>query len=124
MSQGNGEGTSEELVARAIRALTHSLPGTEETGPPPEATTSQPWAETASPSSKNKRPLDTVLAELAAQVEASPQARAKLPNDPHPSVTFYDRFGRAPAGGDARRRRRRRVAARRRRGGPGRGRSG
>jgi len=124
MSQSNGDPASDELVARAIRALTHSLPGTEEAAPPPEASTSQPWAETASPSSKNKRPLETVVAEYAARVEASPDARAALPSDPHPSVTFYDRFGRAPAGGDARRRRRRRVAARRRRGGSGRGRSG
>ena len=124
MSQASGDAGSDDLVARAIRELIHSVPGTEESSPPPETpTTSQPWAETASPSAKNKRPLDAILTEYAARVEAAPEARARLPADPHPSVSFYDRFGRPSASGDARRRRRRRVA-RRGRGSGGRRRSG
>ncbi|HYA00011.1 MAG TPA: hypothetical protein VEK76_06630 [Candidatus Binatia bacterium] len=127
MTEPPGSPSSDELVQRAIRDLIHSVPGEEETTAPPEASpTSQPWAETASPSAKSKRPLEAVLAEYAARVEASPDARANLPSEAHPSVTFYERFGRAGGGGDGRRRRRRRVAARRRRGGAGggRGRSG
>ncbi len=122
MSVGDG---SDELVARAVRELIQSVPGTDESVAPAESpTTSQPWAETASPSSKSKRPLEAILADYAARVAADPDARAPLPSDPHPSTTFYDRFGRPPSGGDGRRRRRRRVAARKRRGGGGRGRSG
>ena len=123
MTAGNGGGTSDDLVARALRELFHSVPGTEEGVAPEAPATSQPWAETASPSAKNKRPLDALLSEYAARVEAAPQARAQLPSDPHPSVAFYDRFGKAGGGAEGRRRRRRRVSARKRRGGTGRGRT-
>lgn len=121
MSQpASGDGASDDLVARAIRELIDSVPG-EETSLPPdaEATASQPWAETASPSAKNKRPLESLLADYAARVEAAPSATARLPAEAHPSTTFYDRFASSPdrAGG---RRRRRRPAGKRRRGGSGR----
>jgi hypothetical protein len=112
------DGGSEELVARAIRQLIDSVPGAEDTAPAPEASsTSQPWAETASPSSKSKRPLDELLADYAARVSASPDARARVLSEAHPSATFYARFGRAQASGEGRRRRRRRGSTRRRRGG-------
>ena len=117
---GSGDGASDDLVARAIRELIDSVPGEEAPLPPDaEATTSQPWAETASPSAKNKRPLETLLADYAARVEAAPAAAARLPAESHPSATFFDRFATSPdrAGG---RRRRRRPAGRRRRGGSGR----
>jgi hypothetical protein len=119
-ASANGGG-SDDLVARTIRELIQSVPGEDEAGAGTEApVTSQPWAETASPSSKSKRPLEAILAEYEERVRAAPEARAELPADPHPSVTFYARFGRQPPPGD---RRRRRTSGRKRRGG-GRGRSG
>jgi hypothetical protein len=117
----------DDLVARAIRELTHAVPGDAEDVPgPAESPTSQPWAETASPSTKNKRPLEALLAEYTARVEQAPDARAVLPADPHPSTTFYDRFGRGSAKAEEgqRRRKRRRFGSRRGRGGTARGRTG
>jgi hypothetical protein len=123
----NGPPSGGDLVARAIRELTHAVPGDVDEAPvPAESTTSQPWAETASPSTKNKRPLEALLAEYAARVEETPDARAALPADAHPSTTFYDRFGRgSEKGGEGqRRRKRRRFGGRRGRGGTARGRTG
>jgi hypothetical protein len=121
--QPNGGAASDDLVARAIKELIDSVPGTEETPPPdPETSTAQPWAETASPSASNKRPLEALLAEYAARVEAAPDATARLPGEPHPSTSFYDRFARPPERAGGGRRRRRRVPGRKRRGGSGRGR--
>ena len=121
-AQPNGSVTSDDVVARAIRELIDSVPGAEE-APPPDAETStaQPWAETSSPSASNKRPLEALLAEYAARVEAAPGATARLPAEPHPSKTFYDRFARSAERAGAGRRRRRRVSGRKRRGGTGRG---
>jgi len=119
--QGNGTGAADDVVARAIKELIDSVPGEEEAPPPDvETSTSQPWAETASPSASNKRPLEALLGEYAARVEAAPGAIARRPTDPHPSKAFYDRFARAPERAGGGRRRRRRVSGRRRRGGPGR----
>jgi len=120
--RANGAGSSDDLVARAIKELIDSVPG-EEDAPPPEAETptAQPWAETASPSASDKRPLEALLGEYAARVEAAPGVTARLPTEAHPSTTFYDRFTRSPAPGGSGRRRRRRVSGRKRRGVPGRG---
>lgn len=120
--RANGAGSSDDVVARAIKELINSVPG-EEDAPPPEAETptAQPWAETASPSASDKRPLEALLGEYAARVEAAPGATARLPTEAHPSTTFYDRFTRSPAPGGSGRRRRRRVSGRKRRGVPGRG---
>jgi len=117
----SGNGASDDLVAQAIRKLIASVPGESESpAPEPEAATSQPWAETASPSASNKRPLEALLDEYAARVEAAPGAKARLPSDAHPSTSFYDRFARSPERAGSGRRRRRRVTGRKRRGGPGR----
>jgi hypothetical protein len=120
--RANGAGSSDDVVARAIKELIDSVPGEEE-APPPEAETStaQPWAETASPSASDKRPLEALLGEYAARVQAAPGATARLPTEAHPSKTFYDRFARSAAPGGSGRRRRRRVSGRKRRGGPERG---
>jgi hypothetical protein len=119
---GNGASASDDVIARAIKELIDSVPGEEETPPPDaETSTSQPWAETASPSASNKRPLEALLSDYAARVEAAPGATARLPTEPHPSTTFYDRFARSPERAGAGRRRRRRVSGRKRRGGAGRG---
>jgi hypothetical protein len=122
-ANGNGAAASDDLVARAIKELIDSVPGEEEApAPDAETTTAQPWAETASPSASNKRPLEALLAEYAARVEAAPGATARLPGDPHPAQTFYDRFARSAERAGSGRRRRRRVSGRKRRGGAGRGR--
>jgi hypothetical protein len=118
----NGSAASDDVVARAIRQLIDSVPGAEEApSPDPEASTAQPWAETASPSASDKRPLEALLAEYAARVEAAPGATARLPGEPHPSQAFYDRFARSSERAGSGRRRRRRVSGRKRRGGSGRG---
>jgi hypothetical protein len=122
-----GSTPEDDLVARAIRELTHAVPGdVEELTEPAESPTSQPWAETASPSTKNKRPLEALLAEYTARVAQSPDARASLPPDAHPSTTFFERFDRgSEKGGEGqRRRKRRRFGGRRGRGGTARGRTG
>ena len=92
--RANGAGGSDDVVARAIKELIDSVPGEEE-APPPEAETStvQPWAETASPSASDKRPLEALLGEYVARVEATPGAMARLPTEAHPSKTFFDRIG-------------------------------
>ena len=70
--RANGAGSSDDVVARAIKELIDSVPGEEE-APAPEAETStvQPWAETASPSASDKRPLEALLGEYAARVAAA-----------------------------------------------------
>ena len=66
---------ADRLIARAIESVLDAvpeIPGSDilaaEASPK-----SQPWAETAAPPSSNdKRPLETVLAEFEARVAASP----------------------------------------------------
>jgi hypothetical protein len=113
--------SADDLVARAIRDIIHSVPGDADDVTPVESATSQPWAETASPSSKNKRPLEELLAEYAERVAANPDARAALLSEPHPSASFFDRFGRSDGSteGGRRKRRRRFGGNRRGRGGAG-----
>jgi hypothetical protein len=105
----------DRLVARAIESVLDQVPGTVDTSVPDSGTAKlQPWAETAAPVGRNKRPLEELLVELEAQVAADPQARATLPRARHPALAFFDRFGRTPAQpstageGASRRRRRRR----------------
>jgi hypothetical protein len=105
----------DRLVARAIESVLDQVPGRVDTSVPDSGTAKlQPWAETAAPVGRNKRPLDELLVELEARVAADPQARASLPRTRHPALAFFDRFGRTPgqpgtAGeGTSRRRRRRR----------------
>jgi hypothetical protein len=112
------EDAADRLVARAIESVLDQVPGgVDTTVPEPGSAKLQPWAETAAPVGRNKRPLDELLAELEQRVAADPQARATLPRTRHPALAFFDRFGRqpgqpatgSPAGdGGSRRRRRRR----------------
>ena len=110
----------DRLVARAIESVLDQVPGSIDTTlPEGGATKLQPWAETAAPVGRNKRPLDELLVELAERVAADPQARATLPRSRHPALAFFDRFGRggegrvergaAPGEGSSRKRRRRRA---------------
>jgi hypothetical protein len=110
------------LVARAIESVLDQVPGSiDSTLPEGGAAKLQPWAETAAPVGRNKRPLEELLAELEERVAADPGARATLPRTRHPALAFFDRFGRVaearPEGsgqaaeGSSRRRRRRRGGA-------------
>jgi hypothetical protein len=112
------EDAADRLVARAIESVLDQVPGgVDTTVPEPGSAKLQPWAETAAPVGRNKRPLDELLAELEQRVAADPQARATLPRTRHPALAFFDRFGRQPGqpatgssagdGGSRRRRRRR-----------------
>jgi hypothetical protein len=111
------EDAADRLVARAIESVLDQVPGSVDTTvPEPGSAKLQPWAETAAPVGRNKRPLDELLAELEQRVAADPGARATLPRTRHPALAFFDRFGRqagqpatgSPAGDGASRRRRRR----------------
>lgn len=110
---------ADQLVARAIESVLDQVPGAIDTSVPEAgAAKLQPWAETAAPAGRNKRPLEELLAELAERVAADPDARVTLPRTRHPALAFFDRFGRtgrgqtagsaAPPEGGGRRRRRRR----------------
>jgi len=105
---------ADRLVARAIESVLDQVPGTLDTTVPDVASAKlQPWAETAAPVGRNKRPLEELLGELEERVAADPDARATLPHTRHHSLSFFDRFGRtaaqpgaAESGGRHRRRRR------------------
>jgi hypothetical protein len=115
------EDAADRLVARAIESVLEQVPGSIDSAVPEAGSAKlQPWAETAAPLGRNKRPLEELLVELGERVAAAPDARATLPHTRHPAVAFFDRFGRggrgqpgadtgAPAeqGGGRRRRRRR-----------------
>jgi hypothetical protein len=112
------EDAADRLVARAIESVLDQVPGSVDTTmPEPGSAKLQPWAETAAPVGRNKRPLEELLAELEQRVAADPRARATLPRTRHPALAFFDRFGRQPGqpatgspageGGSKRRRRRR-----------------
>ncbi len=113
------EDAADRLVARAIESVLDQVPGSIDTSVPEGgATKLQPWAETAAPVGRNKRPLEELLVELEERVAADPDAHATLPRTRHPALAFFDRFGRVAEGrpqraagsgeGTGRRRRRRR----------------
>jgi len=100
---------ADRLIARALRSVLDSvpeLPGgeliTAESSPK-----SQPWAETAAPPGRNKRPLEELVAELQERVDAAPDAVARLPGDVHPADAFLARFSPPTRQGHGRGRRRR-----------------
>jgi hypothetical protein len=119
------EDAADRLVARAIESVLDQVPGSIDSAVPEAGTAKlQPWAETAAPLGRNKRPLDELLVELGERVAADPDARATLPRTRHPALAFFDRFGRGGRGqpgadpgppaeqGGGRRRRRRRGGGR------------
>jgi len=89
---------AEELIERAIDSVLEQVPLPEGPDEDPEgAAKLQPWAETAAPPSKNKRPLAELLEQFAERVRADPDAVAGRPRGQHPAVAFFARF--APVGG-------------------------
>jgi hypothetical protein len=109
---------AEDLVERAIESVLEQVPDVADEEPEGSAKL-QPWAETAAPPSKNKRPLSELLEQYAARVAADPDATAGRPRGQHPVAAFFARFtpqsggGRdaGAGGGRGRRRRGRRGAA-------------
>ncbi len=93
------EDAADRLVARAIESVLDQVPGSIDSAGPEAGTAKlQPWAETAAPLGRNKRPLDELLVELGERVAADPDARATLPRTRHPALAFFDRFGRGGRG--------------------------
>ena len=100
---------ADRLIAQALRSVLESvpeLPGGEivsaEASP-----NAQPWAETAAPPGRNKRPLEELVAEFEARVLANPGAMAGAPGERHPADAFMERFapGSGQRAGRGRRRR-------------------
>lgn len=108
---------ADELVARAIESVLEAVPTSGEEPVPDALARYQPWADTAIPSAKNKRPLQALLDELTARVEAEPEARATVPAGKPPMLTFFDRFGSPRREGEGRTSRARRRRSRARGGG-------
>ena len=62
---------ADRLVARAIESVLDQVPGALDTTVPDVASAKlQPWAETAAPVGRNKRPLEELLEELAERLES------------------------------------------------------
>lgn len=107
----------DRLIARAIESVLDSVPDVSgaETFGADASPKSQPWAETAAPAGRNKRPLEDLLAEYAARVAAAPDARVDAPQDRSPGEAYLERL--AGGGGSRRGGKRRYRGGRRRRGG-------
>jgi hypothetical protein len=99
-------GDADSLVQRAIDSVLEQIPDLGDPVSPENSAKYQPWAEKFAPASKNKRPLDDLLAEYAARIAATPGAVAGTPSAKHPVAAFFDRFGqpRGKTTGSSRRR--------------------
>ncbi|HEV7466523.1 MAG TPA: hypothetical protein VGP96_09480 [Candidatus Dormibacteraeota bacterium] len=86
-------GDADSLVQRAIDSVLEQIPDLGDPVSPENSAKYQPWAEKFAPASKNKRPLDELLAEYAARIAANPGAVAGTPSAKHPVAAFFDRFG-------------------------------
>ena len=106
------DAVADELVARAIESVLEAVPAAGEEPVSEAFARYQPWADTATPSAKNKRPLQALLDELTARVEAEPDARAAAPPGKPPMLTFFDRFGSPRREGEGRSSRARRRRSR------------
>ena len=111
-SDSTADTDADQLVARAIESVLEAVPATAEEPVPDALARYQPWADTATPSAKNKRPLQALLDELTARVEAEPDARAAAPAGKPPMLTFFDRFGSPRREGEGRGSRARRRRSR------------
>jgi translation initiation factor IF-2 len=90
---------AEAFIERAIESVLEQVPDLVDEEPEGSAKL-QPWAETAAPPSKNKRPLSELLEQYAARVAAAPEAVAGRPRGQHPIAAFFARF--TPQGGGGR----------------------
>ena len=87
---------ADDLIERAIESVLDQVPDIADEEPEGSAKL-QPWADTAAPPSKNKRPLSELLEQYAERVAAAPDAVAGRPRGQHPVAAFFARF--APQGG-------------------------
>src|SRR4051812_46818094 len=103
----------DEIANRAIESVIDQIPGLIDAPAPDASPRSQPWADNAAPPGRNKRPLEELLSELAARVEANPDAVVSLSQAPSPGEAFLERFAKpAPGRNRSRRRRRGRTTGR------------
>jgi hypothetical protein len=110
----------DRLIARALESILDAVPdvhGDELAAI--DGGKAQPWAETAAPPGRNKRPLEEIVAEYAARVAADPDARAAQPAEVHPATAFFERLEPVTTQPSRRPGRRRWHGGRRRRGGGG-----
>src|SRR5207253_4349969 len=72
----------ERLIARAIESVLDAVPRLPggDVAAPETSPKAQPWAETAAPAGRDKRPLEALLEEYAARVASAPNARAGRPD--------------------------------------------
>ncbi|HET9050321.1 MAG TPA: hypothetical protein VFO60_01380 [Candidatus Dormibacteraeota bacterium] len=84
---------ADSLVARAIESMLEAVPTAAPEPGATDLTKYQPWADTAAPSGRNKRPLDALLDELRERVVTEPNAVAAHPQGRRPGIAYFDRFG-------------------------------
>jgi hypothetical protein len=113
---------ADRLIARALESVLETVPEVPggDVSTPEQSPTAQPWAETAAPPGRNKRPLEALLEEYAARVASAPNAVAPRPAETHPAEAYLESLS-ATAGSRRAGKRRwhggRRRGGRRRRGG-------
>jgi hypothetical protein len=117
---------ADRLIARALERVLETIPGPPggDVTPPEQNPTAQPWAETAAPPGRNKRPLETLLEEYSARVAAAPGAVAGHPSEKHPAEEYLESLSTAAAPPGKRSSKRRWHGGKRRGGGRRRGRGG
>ncbi|MBV9101130.1 MAG: hypothetical protein JOZ46_09030 [Candidatus Dormibacteraeota bacterium] len=123
---GRIDADAERLIARALESVLQTVPevpGGDVTAPE-QSPTAQPWAETAAPPGRDKRPLEDLVAEFAGRVAAAPGARAGRPAEQHPAEAYLESLSAAPSSQGKRGNRRRWRGGRRRGGSRRRGRGG
>jgi hypothetical protein len=115
----------DRLIRRALDSILDAVPEihADELAALQSSPKAQPWAETAAPPGRNKRPLEEMVAEYAARVAADPDAKAAQPSEVHPATAFFERLEPVSTQ-PPRRLGRRRWRGGRRRGGGRRGRGG
>ena len=115
----SGPSEADRLIARAIERVLDTVPDLPggDVAAPDTGPKAQPWAETAAPPGRNKRPLEELLAEYAARVEAAPGAIAGQPRQEHPAAAYLERLSSGGGQPGTRRGKRRWRGGRRRRGG-------
>lgn len=84
--------TPETLAELAIESVLEQVPDVAD-AEPDVGSKYQPWADTAAPPAKNKRPLEELLDGYRDRVAQAPEARAGKPQGKHPAAAFFDRFG-------------------------------
>src|ERR1700680_1733489 len=90
---------ADRLIARALESVLETIPGPPggDLTPPEQNPTAQPWAETAAPPGRNKRPLETLLEEYSARVAAAPGAVAGHPSEKPPAEAYLESLSAAAA---------------------------